>query len=35
MLGTIAEAQGYLFQRPVPESAVSEPLQRDFRVKAA
>ena len=35
MLGTIAEAQGYLFSRPVPESAVSGLLQRDFRVQAA
>lgn len=34
-LGTIAEAQGYLFSRPVPESAVSGLLQRDFRVQAA
>jgi diguanylate cyclase (GGDEF)-like protein len=35
MLGAIAEAQGYLFSRPVPESAVSGLLQRDFRVQAA
>jgi diguanylate cyclase (GGDEF)-like protein len=35
MLGTIAEAQGYLFSRPVPESAVNGLLQRDFRVQAA
>jgi len=35
MLGTIAEAQGYLFSRPAPESAVSGLLQRDFRVQAA
>jgi EAL domain-containing protein (putative c-di-GMP-specific phosphodiesterase class I) len=35
MLGTIAEAQGYLFSRPVPGSAVSGLLQRDFRVQAA
>ncbi len=34
-LGTIAEAQGYLFSRPVPESDVSGLLQRDFRVQAA
>ena len=34
-LGTIAEAQGYLFSRPVPESAVSGLLRRDFRVQAA
>ena len=34
-LGTIGEAQGYLFSRPVPESAVSGLLQRDFRVQAA
>jgi EAL domain-containing protein (putative c-di-GMP-specific phosphodiesterase class I) len=34
-LGTIAEAQGYLFSRPVPESSVSGLLQRDFRVQAA
>ena len=35
MLGTIAEAQGYLFSRPVPESEVSGLLRRDFRVQAA
>ena len=35
MLGTIAEAQGYLFSRPVPELAVNGLLQRDFRVQAA
>jgi diguanylate cyclase (GGDEF)-like protein len=35
MLGTISEAQGYLFSRPVPESAVGGLLQRDFRVQAA
>ena len=35
MLGTIAEAQGYLFSRPVPESEVSGLLLRDFRVQAA
>ena len=34
-LGTIAEAQGYLFSRPVPESAVDGLLRRDFRVQAA
>ena len=34
-LGTIAEAQGYFFSRPVPELAVSGLLQRDFRVQAA
>jgi EAL domain-containing protein (putative c-di-GMP-specific phosphodiesterase class I) len=34
-LGSIAEAQGYLFSRPVPESAVSGLLHRDFRVQAA
>ena len=34
-LGTIAEAQGYLFSRPVSQSAVSGLLRRDFRVQAA
>ena len=34
-LGTIGEAQGYLFSRPVPESAVDGLLRRDFRVQAA
>ena len=34
-LGTIAEAQGYLFSRPVPEKDVGGLLQRDFRVQAA
>ena len=34
-LGTIAEAQGYLFSRPVPEKDVGALLQRDFRVQAA
>ncbi len=34
-LGTIAEAQGYLFSRPVPERDVAGLLQRDFRVQAA
>jgi diguanylate cyclase (GGDEF)-like protein len=34
-LGTIAEAQGYLFSRPVPEKEVSGLLRRDFRVQAA
>jgi EAL domain-containing protein (putative c-di-GMP-specific phosphodiesterase class I) len=34
-LGTIAEAQGYLFSRAVPESEVSGLLRRDFRVQAA
>jgi diguanylate cyclase (GGDEF)-like protein len=34
-LGTIAEAQGYLFSRPVPEKDVSALLRRDFRVQAA
>jgi diguanylate cyclase (GGDEF)-like protein len=34
-LGTIAEAQGYLFSRPVPESDVNGLLQRDFGVQAA
>ena len=34
-LGTIAEAQGYLFSRPVPESEVRGLLHRDFRVQAA
>jgi diguanylate cyclase (GGDEF)-like protein len=34
-LGTIAEAQGYLFSRPVPEKEVAELLRRDFRVQAA
>ena len=35
MLGTIAEAQGYLFSRPVPEKDVTGLLLRDFRVQAA
>jgi EAL domain-containing protein (putative c-di-GMP-specific phosphodiesterase class I) len=34
-LGTIAEAQGYLFSRPVPEAEVCGLLRRDFRVQAA
>ena len=34
-LGTIAEAQGYLFSRPVPEKEVVGLLRRDFRVQAA
>ena len=34
-LGTIAEAQGYLFSRPVPEKDVAGLLRRDFRVQAA
>ena len=34
-LGTIAEAQGYLFSRPVPEKEVAGLLRRDFRVQAA
>ena len=34
-LGTIAEAQGYLFSPPVPESAVGALLARDFRDQAA
>jgi diguanylate cyclase (GGDEF)-like protein len=34
-LGTIAEAQGYLFSRPVPEKDVGALLRRDFRVQAA
>ena len=34
-LGTISEAQGYLFSRPVPELAVDGLLRRDFRVQAA
>ena len=34
-LGTIAEAQGYLFSRPVPEKDVAALLRRDFRVQAA
>ena len=34
-LGTIAEAQGYLFSRPVPEKDVDGLLRRDFRVQAA
>jgi diguanylate cyclase (GGDEF)-like protein len=34
-LGTISEAQGYLFSRPVPEKDVSALLRRDFRVQAA
>ena len=34
-LGTISEAQGYLFSRPVPEKDVAGLLRRDFRVEAA
>jgi diguanylate cyclase (GGDEF)-like protein len=34
-LGTIAEAQGYFFSRPVPESEVDGLLHRDFHVQAA
>ena len=34
-LGTITEAQGYLFSRPVPEKDVDALLGRDFRVQAA
>ncbi len=34
-LGTIAEAQGYLFSRPVPEKDVAGLLRRDFHVQAA
>jgi diguanylate cyclase (GGDEF)-like protein len=34
-LGTIAEAQGYLFSRPVAEKDVGALLRRDFRVQAA
>ena len=34
-LGTITEAQGYLFSRPVPEKDVAGLLRRDFRVQAA
>jgi diguanylate cyclase (GGDEF)-like protein len=34
-LGTISEAQGYLFSRPVPEKEVMALLSRDFRVQAA
>jgi len=34
-LGTISEAQGYLFSRPVPEKDVGGLLRRDFRVQAA
>ena len=34
-LGTIAEAQGYLFSRPVPEKDVAALLGRDFAVQAA
>ena len=34
-LGTISEAQGYLFSRPVPEKDVAGLLRRDFRVQAA
>ena len=34
-LGTIKEAQGYLFSRPVPEKDVNALLGRDFRVQAA
>src|SRR6202453_527199 len=34
-LGTISEAQGYLFSRPVPEKDVEGLLRRDFRVQAA
>jgi EAL domain-containing protein (putative c-di-GMP-specific phosphodiesterase class I) len=35
VLGTISEAQGYLFSRPVPEKDVAGLLRRDFRVQAA
>jgi EAL domain-containing protein (putative c-di-GMP-specific phosphodiesterase class I) len=34
-LGSISEAQGYLFSRPVKESEVDALLGRDFRVQAA
>ncbi|HEY6735951.1 MAG TPA: EAL domain-containing protein, partial [Roseiarcus sp.] len=34
-LGTISEAQGYLFSRPVAEKDVVGLLRRDFRVQAA
>jgi diguanylate cyclase (GGDEF)-like protein len=34
-LGSISEAQGYLFSRPVAESEVNGLLGRDFRVQAA
>ena len=34
-LGTISEAQGYLFSRPVPEKDVAGLLRRDFHVQAA
>jgi len=34
-LGTIAEAQGFLFSPPVPELGVSKLLRRDFRDQAA
>ena len=34
-LGTISEAQGYLFSRPVAEKDVLGLLRRDFRVQAA
>ena len=34
-LGTISEAQGYLFSRPIPEKDVIGLLRRDFRVQAA
>ncbi|MGB7975692.1 MAG: EAL domain-containing protein [Roseiarcus sp.] len=34
-LGTISEAQGYLFSRPVPEKDVAALLRRDFHVEAA
>jgi EAL domain-containing protein (putative c-di-GMP-specific phosphodiesterase class I) len=34
-LGAIAEAQGYLFSRPVPEKEVAKLLRQDFRVQAA
>ncbi len=34
-LGTISEAQGYLFSRPVPEAEVDGLLRRDFHVQAA
>ena len=34
-LGTISEAQGYLFSRPVAEKDVAGLLRRDFRVQAA
>ena len=34
-LGAIAEAQGYLFSRPVPDKEVAKLLRQDFRVQAA